>query len=89
MSCLCHPKPPGRAVKPPPMPIPVPGPFDNIGFDVIKFPQFQDGNQYAVVFIENLIKWPEVFAIPNQPVTTIAKLLVQELSVDMKFPQKF
>ena len=44
----------------------VAGPFDRVGVDVI---QFQ--NQYAVVFVDYLTKWPEVFAA-----ATIANLLI-------------
>jgi len=35
------------------------------------------GNQYAVVFIDYLTKWVEVFAIPNQRAETIARLFVE------------
>ena len=43
--CLvCATRSPGRAVKPPLTPIPVTGPFDRIGVDVIQFPRSQGGN---------------------------------------------
>ena len=69
----------GRAVHPPLTPIPVAGPFDRVGVDVIQFPRSWDGNQYAVVFVDYLTKWPEVFAVPDQSAATIAKLLVEEI----------
>ena len=69
----------GRAVRPPLTPIPVAGPFDRIGVDVIQFPRSADGNQYAVVFMDYLTKWPEVFAVPDQTAATIARLLVEEV----------
>ena len=47
----------GRAVKPP-TPIPVAGPFDRVGVDVIQFPHSHRGNQYAIVFVDYLTKWP-------------------------------
>lgn len=55
------------------------GPFDRIGVDVIKFPKTSRGNQYAVMFVDYLTKWPEVFAVPHQSAATIAKLLVEEI----------
>ena len=42
----------GQAAKPPLNPIPVSGPFDLVGADVIKFPKSQKGNRYAVVFMD-------------------------------------
>ena len=60
----------GRAVKSPLIPIPVAGPFDWIGVDVIKFPKTSHQNQYAVFFVDilgrHLPKWPEVFFVPDQ-----------------------
>ena len=69
----------GRATRPPLTPIPVAGAFDRIGVDVIQFPRSSDGNRYAVVFMDYLTKWPEVFAVPDQTAATIAKLLVEEV----------
>ena len=69
----------GHSVRAPLTPIPVCGPFDRVGIDVIKFPRSTEGNQYAVVFMDYLTKWPEVFAVPNQTAATIAKLLVEEI----------
>jgi len=69
----------GKAVYPPLTPIPVAGPFDRIGVDVIQFPRSSSGNQYAIVFMDYLTKWPEVFPSPDQTAATIAKLLVEEI----------
>ena len=69
----------GKAVRPPLAPIPVTGPFDRIGIDVLQFPKSKQGNKYAIVFIAYLTKWFEVFATPNQSALTIAKLLVEEI----------
>ena len=78
--CLvCATRNPGRRTKPPLIPIPVAGPLDREGVDVIQFPRLLDGNQYAVVFVDYLTKWPEVFTVPVQSATTIAKLLVEEI----------
>ena len=69
----------GRAIRPPLTPIPVSEPFDRIGVDVVQFPKSRRGNKYAIVFIDYLTKWVEVFATPDQSALTIAKLLVEEI----------
>ena len=69
----------GRAERPLMTPIPVSGPFDRVGVDVVQFPTSYDGNKYAVVFVDYLTKWPEVFAVPDQTAITIAHLLVEEV----------
>lgn len=38
---------------------PVSRPFDWVAVDVIQFPRSRRGNQYAVVFVYYLTKWPE------------------------------
>ena len=79
-ACLvCATYNPGRGPRPPLSPIPVSGPFDRIGVDVIQFPKSREGNQYAVVFMDYLTKWPETFAVPDQSATTIARLLVEQV----------
>ena len=78
--CLvCATRSVGRAVRPPLTPFPVAGPFDRIGVDVVQFPKTSRGNQYAVVFMDYLTKWPKVFAVPDQSAATIARLLVEEI----------
>ena len=69
----------GRAARPPLSPIPVSGPFDHVGVDIIQFQRSNAGNQYAVVFMDYLTKWPEVFAVPDQSAATIGRLLVEEI----------
>ena len=41
---------PSRPIRVPLTPIPVAGPFDRVGVDIIQFSQSHDGNKYAVVF---------------------------------------
>ena len=65
----------GSPVRPPLTPIPVGGPFDRVGINVLQLPKTKRGNKYAVVFVDYLSKWPEVFATPDQTAPTIAKLL--------------
>ena len=79
-SCLtCAARNVGRAVKPPLTPIPVNEPFDRVGIDVLQLPKTRQGNHYAVVFMDYLTKWPEVYATPDQMAPTIAKLLVERM----------
>lgn len=66
-ACLiCATRRPGQAVKPALTPIPVSGLFDRVGVDVIQFPKSAAGNRYAVVFVDYLTKWPEVFLTADQ-----------------------
>ena len=55
-------------MKPPLTPIPVEGPFDRVGVDVIQFPKSYLRNKYAVV---SVTKWPEVFPTADQTALTI------------------
>lgn len=45
----------------------------------MQWPRSLDGNQYAIVFVDYLTKWPEVFPVPDQSAATVAKLLVEEI----------
>ena len=47
--------------------------------DVLKLPKCSSRNQYAVVFVDYLTKWPEVFATKDQTALTSAKLFVEEV----------
>ena len=69
----------GGVVRPPLVPIPVSGPFDRIGVDVVQFPTSAKGNWYAIVFIDYLTKWVEVFPSSDQSALTIARLLVENI----------
>ena len=60
-----------RVVQPPLTPISVAGPFDRVGVDIVQLPRSWRGNQYAVVFIDYLTKWPDVFPVSDQSAFTI------------------
>ena len=47
--------------------------------DILQFPCSRDGNKYAIVFMDYLTKWPEVFATSDQTAATIAELLVEQI----------
>ena len=69
----------GRPTKPLLTAIPVDGPFDRVGVDVLKMPKTKHGNTYIVVFMDYLTKWPEAFATPDHSSLTIAKLFVEKI----------
>lgn len=48
--------------RPPLTPIPILVPFNSVDADVLKLPRSQQDPSYAVVFIDYLSKWPEIFA---------------------------
>ena len=41
--------------------IPADGTFYQVGIDVVQLPKKRSGKWYAVVFVDYLTKWPEVF----------------------------
>ena len=74
---ICASRQVGRPLHPLLTPLPVGGPFDRIGVDVIQFPKSNKGNKHAVVFMDYLTKWPEVFPTRDQSSLTIARLLIE------------
>ena len=80
VSCVtCASRHVGQAVRPSLTPIPVAGPFDRVGVDILKLPTSYDGHQYAVVFVDYLTKWPEVFATTDQSSITVAQHFVEQI----------
>ena len=76
---VCASRQVGKPIKPYLTPILVGGAFDRVGVDIIKFSHSSTGMTYAVVFVDYLTKWPEVFATSDQTFPTIARLLVEEV----------
>ena len=70
---------PGRPLRPNLQQIPVGGPFNRVGVDVLQLPPTYNGNRYAIVFSDYLTKWPEVFPSPDQKAETIARLQVEQI----------
>lgn len=58
-------------------PIPVGNPFHLVGIDILQLSLKEAGNKYAVVAMDYLTKWPEVFPVPGQTATTAAKVIVE------------
>ena len=69
----------GRKMKPPLMPVPVGGPFTQVGVDIMELPLTVHGNRYVIIFLDYLTKWVEAYAAPDQTSETIATLLVNEV----------
>ena len=67
--------------KAPLKPIPVPNePFERVSMDIVgPLKVTKKGNQYILVLIDNLTKWPEAFAIPDQTALTVAKIFVEQV----------
>lgn len=78
----------GRGGRPPLQSIPVGGPFEMVGVDILQLPQSYQGNQYVVIFVDYLTKWPEAFAVPDQTAETIARLLVEQVIVRHGVPER-
>ena len=55
------------------------GPFEGVEVDVLTLPQTEETNRFAVVFVDYLTNWPEVFATPDHRAETIAGLLVEHV----------
>ncbi len=58
--------PPGQAIKAPLQPLEVGRPFHHVSVDVLQLPLTYSSNQYAVVLIDYMTKWVEMFAVANQ-----------------------
>ena len=86
---ICASRQVGKPIHTPLTPITVTGPFDRIGIDVIKFPKSSKGNKYAVVVMDYLTKWPEVFPTRDQTSITIARLLVEHIVPRHGVPSEF
>ena len=72
-------KGPGRSTRPPLVPIPVGGPFNWLGVDVLQLPTSNTGNRYVVCFVDYLTKWVEAFATSDQRAEIIACLFVEHV----------
>ena len=71
----------GRVQRPPLRPIPVQWAFQILGVDIMELPITSGGNHYLIVFQDFLMKWPFVFAAPNQKANAIriVRLLAEEI----------
>jgi len=79
---VCATRSVGKPIKSLLTPIPVSGPFDRVGVDVLLLPLSSRGNR---MLLYSWITWPEVFPSYIQTVPTIAKLLWKKSLVTMVF----
>lgn len=68
-----------KVCRPPLNPILVQRPFQILGIDIMELPKTAAGNRYVIILQDFLIKWPMVFAAPDQKAQRIAHLLVEEV----------
>lgn len=78
----------GRGIQPPLQSIPVGRPFEMVGVDVLRLPPSHNGNQYVVVFLDYLTKWPEAFAVADQKAETILRLFVEHVILRHGVPER-
>ena len=85
---VCRSRRSGNAPIVPLKSIPVGGPWECVGVDVLKLPRTRSGKNYLVVFQDYLTKWPEAFPVANQDTITIARLLVERIVPVHGVPKK-
>ena len=61
------------------VPLPVARAFDCVGVDVIQLVRSESGNKYAVVFVDYLTKWVEVYATRDQTALATAQLFAENI----------
>ena len=76
---VCRSRRSGHAPIVPLRPIPVGGPWECVGVDVLHLPRTRSGKNYLVVFQDYLTKWPKAFPTANQDTLTVARLLVERI----------
>jgi hypothetical protein len=54
-------------------------PFDMLAVDVLELTQTTSGNKYALVFMDYLTRWAEVFPMKDMTSDTIARIFVSEI----------
>ena len=65
-----------------------PIPIDRMGINVIKFLTSSRGNKYAVVMMDYLTKWLEVFPVKDQTSLSIARILVEQIVPRHRVPSE-
>jgi transposase InsO family protein len=64
-------------------------PFKRIAIDVAgPFPWSNQGNPYLLIAKDYFTKWPKVYAIPNQQVSTVAEALVTNFFCRFGIPRE-
>jgi len=64
-------------------------PFERIAIDIAgPFPDSDKGNRYLLIAMDYFTKWPEVYAIPYQEVSTVANALVTNFFCRFSVPME-
>ena len=69
----------GKRGNPPLQPIPVSRPFQILGIYIMDLPCTERGNKHVLVIQDFLTKWPWVFPMPDQKISRIVDILVQNI----------
>ena len=59
--------------------LPVRGPFDIVGMDILSLPETPRGNRYVIVFTDYFTKWVEAAALTRQTAREIARVFLTEV----------
>ena len=59
-------------------PVPVEGPFDKMGMDILKLPRSGRKFNYVLCFIDYLTKWVEVYPLRDQMALTVARVIAEK-----------
>ena len=79
----------GPAVNPraPLMSVPIGSPMEMLAMDILgPLPVSKKGNRYLLVVSDYYKKWPEVFPLPDQKATTVAKVLYNKVIATFGVP---
>ena len=69
--------------------IKVGSPMQPVAVDILgPFPETENGNRYILCVADYFTRWSEAFAIPNQEVSTVAKVLTQEVFFRFSPPEQ-
>lgn len=68
-------------------PIEVGGPFERVGVDMLDMPPTERENRYIVVFVDYLTMWVEAFPTADQTSDTVARLLVERVTLQHGAPK--
>jgi transposase InsO family protein len=63
-------------------------PFERIAINIAGFIESDRGNRYLMFATDYFTKWPEVYAIPSQEVSTVADALVTNFSCRFGVPRE-